>query len=106
MFPAVDRELQMGVAMEASSSSHFLAAFISELPVPVPVPSGKHRRGGVPSSCCLIAVQTADVAGSQPGSLLPTELVAEPAVSWFPFHPGSLSFVLPWDCANMPQPVF
>lgn len=29
MFPAVGRELQMGVAMEASSSSHFLAEFIS-----------------------------------------------------------------------------
>lgn len=44
-------------------------------------------------SCCLLAVQRADVAGSQPGSLLPTELVVEPAVLWFLFHPGSLSFV-------------
>lgn len=81
MFPAVGRDLQMGVAMEASSSSHFLAEFISELPVLVPVPSCKYRRGGVPSSCCLMAVQRADVAGSQPRSLLPAELVVELAVS-------------------------
>lgn len=108
MFPAVGRELQMGVAMEASSSSYFLPEFISEFPVPVPVPSCKYRRGGVPSSCSLIAVQRADVAGSQPGSLLPTEFIVEPAVLWLLFHPGSYSlfFVLLWDFANMPQPVF
>lgn len=39
MLPAVSRELQMGVAMEASSSSHFLAEFISQFPVPLPVPA-------------------------------------------------------------------
>lgn len=78
MFPAVGRELQMGVAVAAPSSSHFLAEFISKLPVPVP--SCKYRRGGVSSSCCLKAVRRADVAGSQPGSLLPTELAEEPAV--------------------------
>lgn len=40
--------------------------------MPVPVPSCKYRHSGVPSSCCLIAVQRADVAASQPGILLPT----------------------------------
>lgn len=48
MFPAAGRELQMGVAMEASSSSRFLTEFISEFPVPMPVPSCKYRHGGGP----------------------------------------------------------
>lgn len=85
MFPAVGRELQMGVAMEAPSRSHFLSEFISEFPVLVP--SCRHRRGGVPPSCRLVAVQRADVAGSQPGSLSPL-LVVEPAVLCFLLHPG------------------
>lgn len=68
MFPAVGRDLQIRVAMEASFSSRFLA----ELPMPLPVPSCKFRCGRVPSSCCLIAVQRADVAASQPGILLST----------------------------------
>lgn len=106
MFPAVGRDLQMGVAMEASSSSHFLTEFISKFPVPMPVPSCKYRRGGVPSSCCLVTVRRADVARSQPGSLLPTELVVEPAPPWFLLDPGSLSFVLLWDCASTSRPVF
>lgn len=88
MFPAAGRDLQMGVAMEASSSSHFLTEFVSEFPAPGPAPSCEHRRGGVPPACRLGAGQRADVAGSQPGSLLPTELVVEPAMSWFLFHPG------------------
>lgn len=85
----------MGVAMEAPSRSHFLSEFISEFPVLVP--SCRHRRGGVPPSCRLVAVQRADVAGSQPGSLSPL-LVVEPAVLCFLLHPGSLLCPLVGRC--------
>lgn len=83
----------MGVAMEASSTSHFLTEFICEFPMLVPVPSCKYRRGGVPFSCCLVAAPRADVARIQPSSLLPPESVEEPALSQSLSHPSMLSFV-------------
>lgn len=97
----------MGVAMEASSTSHFLTEFICEFPMLVPVPSCKYRRGGVPFSCCLVTTWRADVARLQPSSLLPPEpeLVVEPAMSQFLSHPSMLSFVSSWDGASKPQPV-
>lgn len=45
------------------------------------------------------------MARIQPSSLLPPELVVEPAMSQFLSHPSVLSFVSSQDGASKPQPV-
>lgn len=97
--PAAVRDLQMGVAMEASSTSHFLAEFICEFPVLVPVPSCKHRRGRVVFSCLKGG------CGESPACKPPTRVscrTCHVTVS----HPSMLPLsVSSQDVANEPQPL-
>lgn len=97
----------MGVAMEASSSSHFLAEFISQFPVPLPVPAVNTDLVGslLPAGSPLSSVESG--YGWQPAWEPPLA-----QVSCGPFRLGLLSqpgsFFL--SCLGTgpagPQPVF
>ena len=96
----------MGVAMEASSSSHFLSLFPSfPRPCQFPAVDTDVGRRGVGGSPVFLLPQSCAESGcgwKPAGSLLLAELVVEPAVSWFLLHPGSFLCPLMGLCQHVP----